>query len=46
VGSGSFAFSGLNAGTFSYTVNGISQAKAITRQAYAAPTTSCRRVLP
>jgi hypothetical protein len=46
VGTGSFAFSGLNAGTFSYTVNGISQAKAITRQAYAAPTTSCRRVLP
>jgi hypothetical protein len=43
VGAGSFAFSGLNAGTFSYTLNGISQAKAITRQVYAAPTTACRR---
>ena len=42
VGSGSFAFSALDAGTFSYTVNGISQSKSITRQVYANPRTVCR----
>jgi hypothetical protein len=42
VGSGSFTFSGLNAGTFAYTVNGISQSKSITRQVYSAPLTVCR----
>ena len=42
VGTGSFAFSGTDAGLFSYTVDGVSQIKAITRQAYSAPTTFCR----
>jgi hypothetical protein len=42
VGTGSFAFSGSDAGLFTYNVNGISQIKAITRQVYAAPTTFCR----
>jgi hypothetical protein len=42
VGTGSFAFSGSDAGLFTYSVNGISQIKAITRQVYAAPTTFCR----
>jgi len=42
VGTGTFAFSGTGAGLFTYSVNGISQAKAITREAYSAPTTFCR----
>jgi len=42
VGAGSFAFSSTNAGIFSYTVDGISQSKVITRQVYSAPTTVCR----
>jgi hypothetical protein len=42
VGSATFAFTDLNNGTFSYTVNGISQAKPITRQVYSAPATVCR----
>jgi hypothetical protein len=42
VGTGTFAFSGLNAGTFAYTVNGSSQSKAITRMVYANPRTTCR----
>jgi len=42
VGSGSFSFTDLNAGTFAYTVNGITQSKAITRQSYAFPATVCR----
>ena len=42
VGSGSFSFSGANAGTFSYTVNGISQSKSIMRQVYSTPLTVCR----
>jgi hypothetical protein len=37
VGIGSFAFSGANTGVFSYTVNGISGAKAIQRQEFSTP---------
>jgi hypothetical protein len=42
VGTGTFTFSGPDAGTFAYTVEGVSQSKAITRQVYAAPETICR----
>jgi hypothetical protein len=41
VGTASFAFTGATAGTFSYTVNGVSQSKAITRQVFSAPATVC-----
>jgi hypothetical protein len=34
VGSGTLSFSGPGSGTFTYTVNGVSQTKAITRQAF------------
>jgi hypothetical protein len=34
VGTGTLSFSDVNNGTFAYTVNGISQSKAITRQAF------------
>jgi hypothetical protein len=36
MGSATFAFAGANEGTFTYTVNGITQSKPITKQAYAA----------
>jgi hypothetical protein len=42
VGTGTFTFSGNATGTFAYTVNGITQTKAIERQVYAAPATVCR----
>jgi len=42
VGLGTFTFSGSGAGTFAYTVNGITQAKSVTRQVYSAPATVCR----
>lgn len=42
VGSATFAFSDANDGTFAYTVNGVSQTKAITRQVFATPTTFCQ----
>lgn len=38
VGSGALAFSDANNGTFSYTVNGVTQTKPITRQVFWAPT--------
>jgi hypothetical protein len=41
VGTASFAFTGQGDGTFSYTVNGVAQSKAITRQVFSAPTTVC-----
>ena len=41
VGTGTFTFSGPDNGTFAYTVNGFSQTKAITRQAFSAPLTAC-----
>ena len=42
VGSASLAFSGAGAGTFSYTVDGVSGSKTITRQLFSAPQTVCR----
>jgi serine protease len=37
VGSGTLSFSGANDGVFTYTVNGISQAKPITREVFGVP---------
>jgi hypothetical protein len=42
VGSATFAFTGNATGTFSYTLSGISQSKAITRQVFGTPETVCR----
>jgi hypothetical protein len=42
VGAATLAFSGPDAGTFSYTVQGVAQSKAITRQVFGAPVTVCR----
>jgi hypothetical protein len=42
VGSATFAFSDANNGTFTYTVDGFTQAKPITRQVYASPPTVCK----
>lgn len=42
VGLATFAFTAENAGTFSYSVNGISQTKSITRQSFGVPATVCR----
>jgi hypothetical protein len=42
VGTATFTFSDGNNATFAYTVNGISQAKAITRQVFVAPGTVCQ----
>jgi hypothetical protein len=42
VGTGTFTFSDGEAGTFAYTVDGISQSKAIVRQSFALPATVCR----
>jgi len=41
VGNATFSFTDANNGTFSYTVNGISQTKAITRQVYSSPLPTC-----
>ncbi len=41
-GTGTFTFSASNQGTFSYTVDGVSQVKPITRQVYASPVSVCR----
>ena len=41
VGNATFAFSGPADGTFTYTVDGFSQSKAITRQVYSTPATVC-----
>lgn len=41
VGTGTFTFGSADNGTFSYTVNGISQVKAITRMVYANPASVC-----
>ena len=41
-GSGTFTFGDSGGGTFSYTLDGISQSKPITRQVYAEPGTACR----
>jgi hypothetical protein len=42
VGSASFTFSDINNGTFSYTLDGISQSKPITRYIYSSPATICQ----
>ena len=42
VGQVSFVFSDANNGTMTYTVDGITQSKAITREVYASPATVCR----
>src|SRR6185312_8557192 len=44
VGSASFTFSDGNTATFTYTVEGISQSKAITREVFTAPGTACTSV--
>jgi hypothetical protein len=41
VGTATFTFTDIGNGTFAYTVNGISQSKAITRQVYSAPASTC-----
>jgi hypothetical protein len=42
VGAASFTFSDGNNATFAYTVNGVSQIKAITREVFRTPGTVCR----
>jgi hypothetical protein len=42
VGSATISFSDINNGTFSYTLDGISQSKSITRYIYASPKTLCQ----
>ncbi len=42
VGSATFSFTDADNGTFSYTVNGLTQSKPIARYVYASPTTVCR----
>ena len=42
VGTATFTFADGNNATFAYTVDGIAQTKAITRQVFAAPGTVCR----
>ena len=41
VGTATFNFVDGNTGTFSYTVNGVTQAKAITREIFTPPGTMC-----
>ena len=41
VGSANFAFSDANDGMFTYTVNGLTQSKAIVRQVYSTPVPTC-----
>ncbi len=41
VGTASFSFSADNDGTFTFTVNGVTRTKAITRQVYATPVPRC-----
>jgi len=41
-GTASFAFTDANNGTFTYTLDGVTQSKPITRQVFAAPVTVCR----
>ena len=42
IGSATFAFTDASNGTFTYTADGITQSKAITRFVYSSPTTTCR----
>jgi hypothetical protein len=43
VGSANLSFTDANNGTFSYTVNGVSQSKAITRYVFSGPVPTCRK---
>ncbi|HET9579097.1 MAG TPA: YncE family protein [Usitatibacter sp.] len=42
VGSATFTFTDADNGTFAYTLDGVTQAKPITRQAFASPPTICK----
>lgn len=42
VGTATFTFGDAANGTFTYTVNGVTQSKSITRQVYGSPATVCR----
>ena len=42
VGSATFIFTAADAGTFNYTVNGITQTKNLTKQSFGSPATVCR----
>jgi hypothetical protein len=42
VGTGTFTFTDANTGVFSYTVNGVTQTKPITRLSFSSPATICR----
>jgi hypothetical protein len=42
VGAGTFTFTDAGSGTFAYTVDGVAQAKAITRQVFSSPVSVCR----
>lgn len=42
VGTATFTFTDGNTGTFNYTVNGVTQTKAITREVFVAPGTVCQ----
>jgi len=42
IGNATLTFKDANSGTFAYTVNGISQAKAIEREVFAQPATACQ----
>jgi hypothetical protein len=42
VGTATFTFTDGNAATFAYTVNGVNQTKAITRQVFRTPGTVCQ----
>lgn len=42
VGTATLSFSGASAGTFNYTVNGVTQTKNIARNVHATPATTCR----
>jgi hypothetical protein len=41
VGTATFSFVDGNTGTFSYTVDGVTQTKTITREVFAPPGTTC-----
>src|SRR4029453_4180785 len=41
IGSATFAFGDLDNGTFTYTFNGVTRSKAITRQIFSAPVPAC-----
>lgn len=41
VGTATFTFADVSNGTFAYSVNGVAQSKAITREVFATPATAC-----